>query len=234
MPTKRLSTRDRARVMLLVGLTLTLLLYAVPILRYLAYPLLLLSTLAHEMGHGLAALLVGGSFLSFNMWPDGSGVARWAGGGGRLEGALVAIGGLIGPAIAAAIGFAAGKTERGARRLLVFSGVFLTLSFVLFVRNPFAWLFVGLLAAFCFWIATWKRADLAQLVVIFLALQLALSVFSRGDYLFTASAETGNGPMPSDVAQIAAALFLPFWFWGALCGAVSIVVLGYGIKTFWK
>ena len=57
------------------------------------------------------------------------------------------------------------------------------------------------------------------------AVQLALSVFSRADYLFTRVAQTATGPMPSDVARIAEALWLPYWFWGVCCGLLSALVL---------
>ena len=58
---------------------------------------------------------------------------------------------------------------------------------------------------------------------------MSLSVFSRGDYLFKPAAKTTAGLMPSDTAQIAAALFLPYWFWGALIGALSLAILGCGL-----
>ena len=61
-----------------------------------------------------------------------------------------------------------------------------------------------------------------------MAVQLSLSVFSRADYLFTETAGAG----PSDVAQMADALFLPYWFWGIVCGAISGLVLLSGIRTF--
>ena len=60
------------------------------------------------------------------------------------------------------------------------------------------------------------------------------SVFARGDYLFTPVAETAGGAMPSDVGQIAAALVLPYWFWGAVCGGISVLVLGYGVRSYWR
>lgn len=44
------------------------------------YPLRLLVTFVHETGHGLTALLTGGRFLRFVVYPDGSGVATTAGG----------------------------------------------------------------------------------------------------------------------------------------------------------
>jgi membrane-associated phospholipid phosphatase len=67
---------------------------------------------------------------------------------------------------------------------------------------------------------------------VFLAVQLALSVFSRGDYLFTDVARTGEGTFPSDVANMSSALFLPYWFWGALCGAFSVAVLALGLRAY--
>jgi len=225
--------QHQARLMLLVSVGVTLLLYAIPAGFYLAYPLILLSTLVHELGHGVSALLVGGRFDRFLMWPDGSGVAHWRGAGGRLELALVAAGGLVGPAVAAGLGFAFGRTGRGARRCLIAFGALLILALLLVVRNVFGFLFVGLVAAFCLAVALKASREIAQLVLIFLAVQLALSVFSRGDYLFTAVAQTAQGPMPSDTGQMAQALFLPFWFWGVLCGAFSIAVAGYGLKVFW-
>jgi len=219
---------------LLISVGLTAFLYVVPHGELLAYPFVLLSTLAHEMGHGLTALLLGGHFDQFSMWPDGSGVALWSGSIGRFGRALIAAGGLVGPAVAAAIGFAVGRTDRGARNALVTTGVILALALLLVVRGLFAIVFVALVAGACLWVGRASRGEIARLVLVFLAVQLALAVFSRGDYLFMAMAETAQGPMPSDVAVMSAALLLPYWFWGAVCGAASIVVLGYGVRAYWK
>ncbi len=234
MSQQRLNASERARLVLLVSVVLTGLLYVVPYGGYVAYPLMLLSTLAHEMGHGVAALLVGGSFHRFEMWPDGSGVAVWSGEVGPLRRALVAAGGLVGPAVAAAVGFAVGRTIRGARGALIGLAVILALALLLVVRNLFGFLFVGIVLAGCLLAARRASGEVAQLVLVFLAVQLALSVFSRGDYLFTPVAETATGVMPSDVGQMASALLLPYWVWGLGCGALSVLVLVYGLKVFWR
>ncbi|MEM1206129.1 MAG: M50 family metallopeptidase [Acidobacteriota bacterium] len=231
---RRLAAGDRARVVLLASTVVTFLLYVVPYGEYLAYPLLLLSTLAHEMGHGLTAILVGGSFHRFLMWPDGSGVAVWSGEPSRLRMATVAFGGLVGPAVAAALGFIAGRTPRGARAALWLLVVTLALSLLFVVRNSFGILFVALLGLALLLVAKRGSAEVIQLVLVFLALQLALSVFSRADYLFTPVARTSEGVMPSDVAQIADALFLPYWFWGGLCAGFSILVLILGLRSYWR
>ncbi len=234
MNTLPLKPAERARLVLLATVILTALLYVVPYGRYVAYPLMMLSTLAHEMGHGVAALLVGGSFHYFVMWPDGSGLAVWSGEGGVFSRALVAVGGLVGPAVAAAVGFAVGRTVRGARGALTGLSAILALALLFVVRNLFGFIFVAVVLGGCFLAARKASGEVVQLVLIFLAVQLALSVFSRGDYLFTPIAETAAGPMPSDVGQIAAALLLPYWFWGLVCGAISVVVMLYGIRAYWR
>ena len=62
------SQSNRVALFLLLSVIATLLLYfVVPFGRLIAYPLVLLSTLAHELGHGIAAVLVGGDFEQFVM-----------------------------------------------------------------------------------------------------------------------------------------------------------------------
>ncbi|MCG8458597.1 MAG: M50 family metallopeptidase, partial [Holophagales bacterium] len=227
--TARRFSRNARTALVLAGAA-TGILYLIPHGHYVIYPLMLLSTLAHEMGHGVAALLVGGRFHAFHMWPDGSGVALWSAEPGRLRLALVAAGGLVGPALVAAFGFLGARTARGARTLLAVAVFLLALSLVLVVRGTFGWIFVLVLTAGLFFAARKGPDDLVQLVVVFLALQLALSVFSRADYLFVAEARTAQGIMPSDVARMAEALWLPYWFWGGVCGAVSLAVLLVGLR----
>ena len=48
------------------------------------YPLRLLVTFVHETGHGLTAVITGGRFVRFVVYPDGSGVATTAGGSAFL------------------------------------------------------------------------------------------------------------------------------------------------------
>lgn len=233
-PRQPLTAREKARLMLALSVAVTLVLYWVPLGRYFIYPLLLLSTLAHEMGHGIMAELVGGDFDQFLMWSDGSGVARYLATPSRLGQALVAAGGLLGPAVAASLLFALARTAQHAGRIFYGLGLFLTLLLLLYVRNLFGFFFVGMLVLLCLAIGRFAHDEMAQLLLIFTAVQLALSVFSRGDYLFTAVAETSAGAMPSDVAQIAEALFMPYWFWGAACGIFSLLVLWQGFRSFWR
>ncbi len=220
-----------ALFVLLTCLALTAVLPHLPIVHWLWWPLTLLSTLVHELGHGLAALLVGGNFDRLAVYADGSGVATTATHGGRIARAAVAAGGLMGPAVAAGGMFLLARTQRRARVALAVSAVLL-LALLLIVRNLFGIAFVlvvaGALAAIVYRGQSWAP----RFTLVFLAVQLALSVFSRSDYLFTSVARTSAGPMPSDVAQMASALLLPFWFWGAVCGALSLAVLFLGLRAY--
>lgn len=218
----------RARILLIVSVVLTLGLYVVPYGQYVAYPLLLVSTLVHELGHGVAALLMGADFEKFVMHWDGSGVAHWRGHVGNAGRAFISAGGLVGPAVGAAICFVAARRASTARYTLGAIGGLLLIAEVAVVRNQFGLLFVGVLAVICLGVALRGGVQLVQLVLVFLAVQLALSVYSRGDYLFTKEAMTAAGAMPSDVQHMAEALVLPYWFWGALCGLFSLAVVAFG------
>jgi hypothetical protein len=196
------------------------------------YPLMLVSTLVHELGHGVAGVLVGGDFKSFEMWSNGSGAAHIGGYDGRFARAFVSAGGLCGPAVAAALGFMMARGEKRSRWMLGILGGLLLFADVWIIRNLFGWFFVTIFAAILLAIAWKASAWASQLALLFLSVQLSLSVFSRGDYLFTDTANTTAGKFPSDVANMSEALFLPYWFWGALCGAFSVIVLAFGAWVF--
>jgi hypothetical protein len=237
--TKQAEGSGQGRVALLVGVALTVLLYFLPYYVeyrwYRGWPLMLFSTFAHEMGHGVAALLSGGHFESFQMWANGSGVARTSS-SGALASAFVSAGGLVGPAVLAACLFVLGRKARTARAALYGLGLTFLLTDLLVVswQNPFGLIFVGAMGLACLLIAKKTSAEVSRTALVFLAVQLALSVYSRGDYLFTDVAETSAGTLPSDVAQIANALFPPYWFWGLACGAFSVLVLLVGLFLFWR
>ena len=225
MPGERAPLTSTARGALVASIVATFVLYAIPHGWYLAYPLMLISTVVHELGHGIAAVLVGGDFVDFHMWSNGSGVARNGGVDPGAASAFVSAGGLCGPAVAAGLFLWLGTSPKWARRCLIGFAAFLGLALALWVRGGFGIAFVGGLAAVCLGIAIYTRAETAQIALVFLATQLALSVYSRGDYLFMQYADTGAGTLPSDTQQMATALGGPYWLWGGLCALFSAAVL---------
>ena len=200
-----------------------------PVIGVLGRILVLFSTLTHEMGHGLTAILMGGDFGKFVIHWDGSGLTSSF--GNFAQGAIAA-GGLIGPSCAAALLFwsARGSDSKLKTATRIF-GLGLFVVGVLTARSIWALVFtVGLGALLLFLASKWNRTKLESLMV-FIGVQLGLSVFTRADYLFTQEA----GPdLPSDVANMASALFLPYWFWGIVCGLFSVAVLLWGCRCYIK
>ncbi|MEM6990894.1 MAG: M50 family metallopeptidase [Myxococcota bacterium] len=224
--------RKRAGRVLMISIALTAALYLIPFGFWVAYPLTLFSTLVHELGHGLTALATGGRFEQLAVYANASGVAHSASGAGDVGQALVAAGGLVGPATLAALGFLASGRERGARIFLAALAIGLAAALALFVRNPFGVVFTGTVVFALGWVVVRGTAHTRQIAAVFLSVQLALSVFSRGDYLFTDTANTTAGIMPSDVALMAEAVGGPYWLWGLVCGAFSALVLWGGASLF--
>jgi hypothetical protein len=219
-----------ARMALIISVIATLVLFRTPGLHFIAYPLMLLSTLVHEMGHGVGGLLAGGEWIDFHMFKDGSGYARaWA--PTNFGTGLIGSAGLVGPALIAAVYLVVGQRPRLARITLGATGVFFALSLILWVRGGFGITFVASVAAICIAIAVLSSAETSRLVLLFLATQLALSAYSRGDYLFEdyVDGQMSNGKrVASDVQIMSDAIGGPYWFWGILCGAFSIAVIAFG------
>ena len=102
------------------------------------------------------------------------------------------------------------------------------------VLRPATFAFALATAALSWWMIRRASDEVARGGLVFLAVQLALSVLSNADYLFTDTAHTGAGTMPSDVAVMADALGGTYWFWGAVCGALSGGVAVAAVVAAWR
>src|SRR4029453_14776899 len=128
----------RAPRVLAISVLVTALLYAVPFGRTIAWPLILVSTLAHELGHGLAAAALGGSFEALRLHADASGVGLWRGCFGRFPTPAVGAGAaLLGPAVPAFLLLVLGRSARQAQFALGILGVALVVVGLFLVRNAF-------------------------------------------------------------------------------------------------
>lgn len=204
-----------------------------PELAWVGRPLIWLSTLCHELAHGLAALLAGGELVQLSVYADGSGVATHRGVYSALERAFIAAAGPLGPALAGLVLLASLRHRRGARLLLGFAAATLLVVLVLWVRNLFGLAFVTGLMVSIGLAAAYAPDRLLYLAAGFLGVQMGLSTFSNMDYLFSAGALTGTGALPSDTQQIADTLGLTYWLWGGLLALLSVatVVLGLWISV---
>ena len=218
-----------SRQHLLLATALIVIVWQLPYGNMLLYPLTLLATYTHELGHGLTALLCGEGFQSLVLHADGSGLATWYGNSGRIASALIASGGLVGPTVAGVALLLLSDSPRNARRMLVVMSALVLVSVVLWLRNPFGIVFM-LAVATVFALAAKILGDQgAFLFLHVVAVTLCLSWFRDLSYMFSSSAIVGGRLMPSDSEQIANALWLPYWFWGALIAAISISLTALGI-----
>ena len=193
------------------------------------YPLSLLATFAHEMGHGLTALLAGEYFDHLYLHANGSGLAEWHGTPGRLARAAIAAGGLLGPSVAGVTLLIVAGSPRRARMLLGVFAAGLVFCVVLWVRNGFGVTFLLATAVILAAAARWLGDFAAGFVLHLLATMLCLSWFRDLSYMFSAEAVVAGVSHPSDSALIADALWLPYWFWGALIAALSLGLLVLGL-----
>jgi hypothetical protein len=229
----------QAAIALIGSVAITLAMFLIPSPEHtwwLLAPFRWLHIYVHEFGHGVAALLVGGRFEKFEMWTY-SGVATITGVGtgasGNFAAAFVSAGGLCGPAVVGGLFLATGRRPGLARIALAAFGAFMAVSLVLWTRTPFGWGFGAAVAALSLLVAIGARPAHAQAVLVFLGVQLALSVYTGGGYLFTQYVTIQNGQYtPSDTQQMSQALFLPYWFWGIACAAFSALVLLGGLWLY--
>lgn len=227
---RRVQVTRKARAALGWSIVATILLPRVPVLSALWLPLLWLSTVAHELGHGVTAMLLGGTFNNFVIRPDGSGTAYSSLAAGDLPEALVSAGGLVGPAIVAATWFVMAHRPLGARVGLGLFGAAFVAAAALVAEPGFTQIYLGSLGGLALLAAALLSAGWAQGTLVFLAVQLTLSVYTRSDYLFTEVALPSGAP--SDVATIAHHLGGPYWAWGIACGLFSALVLVLGLRWY--
>ena len=126
-----------AFLLLLFGVVSVL--WATPFL----YPLTILTTIFHELSHGLAAVISGGAIDRFLINPNGSGVA-YTRGGSQL---LIAPAGYLGATLAGGALLFTARWRTAGRFVLAVLAVILLITTVLWIRNAFGIYFTLLLAA---------------------------------------------------------------------------------------
>lgn len=230
------SPRRQAAIVLAGSVAITVAMFLIPSPEntwWLLAPFRWLHIYVHEFGHGVAALLAGGEFDKFEMYTY-SGLA-YTHTSGSLAAAFVCAGGLCGPAVVGGVFLATGRNARLARYALGAFGLFMAISLVLWTRTPFGWGFGATVAALALLVAVKAKPALAQMVTVFIGVQLALSVYTGGGYLFTQYVEIQNGHRgPSDTQAMSDALGMPYWFWGIVCAGFSAMVLLGGLWLYVK
>jgi len=214
-----------------LAVVISIVLGLVPWGRKVIYPFSLFATWAHEMGHGVGALITGNSFKELEIYQSLGGQALVGGADGWSQ-VVVSSLGLVGPPLLGAAVMIAGSRARTAPFVLASLAIVIALSALIWIRNLFGFVAMLAIAAGLALIARFGPALVRVVVAQLLAVQLALSAWSNRDYLFIEGFER-DGFQVSDTGRIAEELFLPYWFWGALLGGFGIVIIVWAFWVAW-
>ncbi|MBL8684648.1 MAG: M50 family metallopeptidase [Myxococcales bacterium] len=197
------------------------------------YPFTLMATWVHEMGHGIAALAVGGAFERLDVFADASGLAhtRYQPG---ARGGVVAIAGMLAPPLIGAITLGFARGPRRARIALAVLSLAMLASCVSWVRSIAGWIAVPLVAlalgAFARWGSPRERMICAQ----FVGLRLAVDTVTRIDYAFTSEAVIDGVRRTSDVAAITASWGAILPVWSLVIALTSFALVALGLWAAWR
>ncbi len=232
------STKQTLSLIGLAGVA-SLLIAILPLVGILNYPFRLLLTMVHELGHGLAALLTGGSFIRFVVFPNGSGLAYTAGGWPLL----VSSAGYLAVAVFGALLILLGRRQRWSRIALgVMGGVMILLSLRYGVPSIFnvghvlgglLTTFAGVIfGAFFLWVALKAAAGWIVFLIHLVAIQAGLTAFSDLTSLIGLSTRFFNAPA-NDAQSMARLTFIPAPFWAVLWVVIAVVLIGGAIWVAW-
>lgn len=220
-------------IWLIVAAVVTVVLWHVPFGNYILYPFTILATWFHEMGHGLAAMLLGGSFSKLVIFQNGSGVAYYTG-PLFLEPfgqALVAAAGPLGPPMAGAGLILSSRNTRWASMSLKLLAIVLLVSTVIWVRSLFGIIVIPAIGLVTLFVSLKGSPRVQAFAVQFLGVQACVSTYRQIDYLLSYSA----GPLGiSDTGQIQQALLLPYWFWGTAIALFSFLILIQSLRIAYR
>jgi len=216
-----------------VAVALSLVLPRLPFGRNLLYPFALLSTWAHELGHGVTAVLVGGRFDRLEVHSNLNGLA-YSSRVGPLGQAIVAAGGLLAPAAAGGLVIVLGSRPETAPWVLTGLAAVLVASVLLVVRNGFGWMALSAMGAGLVAIALYAPVELRIFIAQLIGIQFAFASWGSLNYMFTKSfIGTDGRRINSDTQNIAQVLILPYWFWGAIIALISLSIVALSFYLAW-
>ena len=207
-----------------------------PIGRMIIYPFIFLSTWFHEIGHSLAAILVGGSVVKIEIFADGSGIAYHTLPlqSANLKSALVALSGPIFPPIVGYLFISYSKNLKIVKFLLVLLSFSIFISLILWVRNLFGFVFLLGISIFFALVALVKKEKLSVVTAQTIGIQAFVSVYLSMGYLFSKSGIVNQSSFASDTEIVAQNLFLPNWFWGGLIIVLTLILFILSLKNVLK
>jgi hypothetical protein len=205
----------------------------VPFGRLIFYPLTLLATWIHEMGHGLTALVVGGHFDHLDVYGNASGLA-FTSSAHPWQAGLIAAGGLLAPPLVGALLLAVSRGPRRARVVLAVVAVAIVASLAIWVRSLAGWIALPIDVAVLVYFAVRRSPRSRMVFAQLLGVVLAMDTVSRVDYLFSADTMIEGVARPSDIVGVAGAFGGQYLVWGAGLALVSLGLLAFGLRAAWR
>jgi hypothetical protein len=213
---------------LLIASALALLVWCLPIARWLVVPLIYLNTILHEIGHAVVTLATGGQVAGIRIFADGSGVTLAQ--GGWLV--FITAAGYVGATLIGGAMVYFGRTPLGARRALIALACVVGGALVLWIRGDA----VGVVAAIAWTLGLGIAAanlsdDGARTLAQFLGIAQCLASAQAFLVLLqlTASANVQN-----DAGILAQRTLIPAAVWALAWAVFSLVVLVVTLKHAWK
>jgi hypothetical protein len=204
----------------------------VPFGRLLLYPLTLLATFVHEMGHGVMALLTGGTFSTLEVFNDGSGLAHTSNAHPWGQ-ALTSVAGLLAPPIVGAALLVVSRGPKRARTALLGMVVVIVVSLAIWVRSVAGWIALPIDALVLGWFGVRASPRVRMVFAQLVGVSLAIDTWSGKGYLFSTEAVIDGRTLPSDIATFANVVGGSYLVWGFAVLLVSCALLGGGLYAAW-
>lgn len=202
---------------------------------YILYPFTILGTWFHEMGHGIMAMIVGGTFTKLEIFANGSGLAHWS----YIESnfymsknlslSLVAAAGLFGPPVLGAILIVMSKSFLRSKIMLYVLSIIMLLSVLIWVRTSVGIVVILLLGGLLLYIAIKGNETLQQLIIQFLGVIACIDTYKQIDYLYTKSFVSEGVEKLSDTGNLELYTGLSYTFWATVILILSVVILLYSL-----
>lgn len=220
----RAGTRLDDAVMFWAAVTVIFMIHQLPIGAVAKYPLNLMGTFAHEVGHCVVGELLG-DCTKLVVLPSGGGAA-WSRAASPVERAMISAAGILGPAVLAAALLVATRRFGLSRASLLALAAALAATPQLWSEDTFTTAACSVGAALTFGASFLPRA-LRSLNAQLIAIAMGMYTVTHGwDYAYVNSFERDGSELASDTARIAEVLGGPFEFWAtALCATSGLILI---------
>lgn len=195
--------------------------FIVSFIPFVGIPFSWMMTFFHEISHGIAALVTGGSVNLIELNLDGSGLCSYSG-GIRF---IVAIAGYLGAVLCGmAIYMSASSMNKNrADHIAMFLTVLVVVSAVLWARDLITWIIMIIMSVVLISVVKLKNSVVDQFLMKFIGIYVLLDAVRAPLHLLDGRS-IGDGADLAEITFIPEIVWVVFWL---LCGV-------YGLYYLWK